>query len=187
MQFDPTQSAFSPRSLPNPHKRPLTHQASASAQQQPQPSSSKVPRVDSAQASSSFSFSRQTTNVDNGPNIIPPPTARMPQSSQSQPSRPNRAFGQRPSHSAGPSRLSGRGRGGKGASRKVLEGPLHDEAFIIREYKKSPLPLKPIHESTPKSSLGNFAMLAIGKPLTYKFSDGFIAQEPRGISTPIWR
>ncbi|KAF9459916.1 P-loop containing nucleoside triphosphate hydrolase protein [Collybia nuda] len=109
----------------------------------------------------------------------------MPQPSHSQPPRSNRPPGQRSSQVAGPSRPSGRGRGGKGPSRKALEGPIHDEAFIVREYKKSLLPLKPVHESTPKSSLGNFAMVAIGKPPAYKFSDGFITQESRSI--PIWR
>jgi small subunit ribosomal protein S24e len=186
MQFDPTQNTFSSTSTHNPYKRSLAHQASAIAHQ-PQPSSSKFPRIDNPQASSSFSFSRQTNSATDTATIVPPPFAKMPQSTHNQPPRSHKAFGHRPAHPAGPSRLSGKGRGGKGVSRKMLEGPIHDEAFIVREYKKSPVPLKPVHEATPKSSLGNFAMLAVGKVPVYKISDGLVASEPRTLPTQMWR
>jgi hypothetical protein len=61
----------------------------------------------------------------------------------------------------------------------ILDGPLHDQALIVREYKPS-LPIKPTHESTPKSSLANFAMLADQKLPTYNITMGMIIDSDKG-------
>ncbi|KAH9486931.1 ATP-dependent DNA/RNA helicase DHX36 [Psilocybe cubensis] len=38
----------------------------------------------------------------------------------------------------------------------LLDGPFHDEDYIEREHKKSPIPLKPVYKNTPKSAVNNF-------------------------------
>lgn len=40
--------------------------------------------------------------------------------------------------------------------RDLMEGPFHDEDYIEREHKKSPIPLKAVHKNTPKSAVNNF-------------------------------
>lgn len=165
MQFDSTHQA--PSSTPDTHpvlKRSFAQQATATA-----PSSSKVPRVDSPQPASPFSFSRKTT--------FDSPPFEMPPSSHNLPSRPSRGIGSRPPQASGhasSSRLPKRGRGRTGPPRKIFEGPFHDEAYIKSEYQKSTQPIKSAHEATPKSALGNFAMVATGKLPVYKSSDGYV-------------
>lgn len=160
MQFDPAQSVLAPSSSQNPQKRAIAGQA---AQQELQ-FSSKVPRVDSPPtAPSAFSYSRQTTAPKNNRRIP------MPHNQHSRPKQNKRT-----SHSAGPSRRI----------RRVLEGPLHDEAFIKQEYNTSPIPIKQQHVDIPKSAIGNFASAALGKTPTYKVTDGALAQDPR---THVWR
>jgi small subunit ribosomal protein S24e len=66
-----------------------------------------------------------------------------------------------------------------------LEGPFHDEEYIVKEHKTSPIPPKPLHESTPKSSLGNFSMIVAGKIPAYTFTYGHILLESG--SATIWR
>ncbi|TFK41154.1 P-loop containing nucleoside triphosphate hydrolase protein [Crucibulum laeve] len=129
----------------------------------------------------------------------------MPSSSQQNVYQPPKggkegSFGSRP----GPtppslaSRLGGSskrdsGRRGSGKSFKSgrhqtsfrpLEGPYHSEEYIVREHKKSPIPLKEIHLNTPKSSLGNFAAVATGKTPDYESVEGKVKDGP---NMPVWR
>ncbi|KAF8642311.1 hypothetical protein AX16_009581 [Volvariella volvacea WC 439] len=69
--------------------------------------------------------------------------------------------------------------------RKLLDGPLRDEAYIVKTYNTSPIPIKSLHENTPKSSLGNFAMHATGKTPTYEFVEGVI--QDSSTHQQIWR
>ncbi|KAG5635573.1 hypothetical protein H0H81_010758 [Sphagnurus paluster] len=101
------------------------------------------------------------------------------------PSSSSRSRGNgRPSHPAAHSSSARppKKRGGKpGASHKLqLDGPLHDETYITRTRRTSPIPLKPVHESTPKSSLGNFAMLVTEQVPTYKAVEGAVVDELTG-------
>ncbi|KAF5370240.1 hypothetical protein D9615_010076 [Tricholomella constricta] len=179
MQFDPTKNTAS-SSTSHPHKRPFAHQASALKLE---PESLKVPRVDMPDASSSFSHSRQAKSSKS--NIVAPPAFEMPPSSSSR----SRGFGHRPSHPAAHASSSRvlKKRGGKYTSHRHLEGPLYDEAYINRIHLTSPIPLKPLHESTPKSSLGNFAMLVTEQVPTYKSIEGFLEDEATGRTTQVWR
>jgi small subunit ribosomal protein S24e len=193
MQFDPTKKASSSSSNADtpPLKRSFAQQATATAPKHPSPSpSSKVLRVDSPQSASSFSFSRRTTTTPTGPPFVSP-AFEMPSSSHAQSPRSSRAptFGVRSSRSVlghnSTSRFSGSRGGGRGTARKMLDGPVRDQAYIVGEFNKSPIPLKKIHESTPKSSLGNFSMLAFGKLPQYQYMSGYLADGPR--SQQMWR
>lgn len=179
MQFDPTKTASS-SIIQNSNKRSFVQQASA-LQQQPKPDSSKVPRIATIEPSS-FSFSRRATNSPN-PSTSAHTASPMPQASSS---RPSRGFAKRPPYSNlhGSSKLPNK-RGGK--PHRNLEGPLHDQAFITQTHRMSEVPLKTVHESTPKSSLGNFSMLAVEKLPTYKFTEGSIFDETTKKSTSVWR
>ncbi|KAF8078620.1 P-loop containing nucleoside triphosphate hydrolase protein [Lyophyllum atratum] len=166
MQFDP--SNITPSS-----KRPFAQQAVAHL-------APKVPRIDTPDSSSSFSLSRQAKSSS-----IVAPAFEMPSSSSSR----GRAFGHRISHPvAHNSSVRGsKKRGGKSASLRHFDGPIHDEAYIARVYRTSALPLKPLHESTPKSSLGNFAMLVTEQLPTYKTTEGLVVDEATGRATQLWR
>ncbi|RDB28425.1 ATP-dependent RNA helicase DHX36 [Hypsizygus marmoreus] len=182
MQFNPTTPSSS-SSAAHPHKRSFAQQASAL---QTKPESPKVPRIDTSEPSS-FSTSRKATKSAR-PEPIAPPAFQMPQSSSS---RPGRGFGVRPAHPTGhpsSSRFPNK-RAGKSVSHlhRHLEGPVHDQAYITRTYRTSPVPLKSAHEATPKSSLGNFSMLVTRKLPTYKLTEGFIVDEATGKPTQYWR
>ncbi|KAG6842205.1 hypothetical protein C0991_000175 [Blastosporella zonata] len=60
-----------------------------------------------------------------------------------------------------------RGAAKPSAPLRLLDGPLHDEAYIKRT-ARTDTPIKPIHETSPKSSLGNVAQIGCGKMPTYK-------------------
>lgn len=144
----------------NPHKRSFAQQATAT--------SPKVLRVDN----SSFSFSRRTA----GPSPLVSPSFEMPHSSHQQSSRR--------SAQSGSSHRWSRDRSGKF---NALDAPLHDHAYISQKYRKSLLPLKPVHENTPKSSLGNFSMLSTGNLPSYKVVDGLVVVDGKGQTLRIWR
>jgi small subunit ribosomal protein S24e len=187
MQVDSPQKVVS--SFFNSHKRSFTQQATATAPLQSKPLSSKVPRVDNPPPSSSFSFSKRTTTAPHPPVLVSPPF-EMPHSSHQPSSKSSRGFGLRASQSVGHGsshRLTPKGRGGKSIARKLLDAPLHNQAYIAREYGNFQLPLKPIHENAPKSSLGNFSMLSIGKLPSYKTVEGLVADGLHGQTMQIWR
>jgi hypothetical protein len=178
MQINSAQKVVS-----NPHKRSFAQQATAATSKH---LPSKVPRVDNIPPSSSFSFSRHTTST---PTLVSPPF-EMPHSSHQASSRSSRGFGLRSSQSVGHGsshRLTSKGRGGKSNSRKLLDAPLHDHAYIAREYRNSQLPLKPMHEEAPKSSLGNFSMLSTGKLPSYKAVEGLVMDGSHGQTVQMWR
>lgn len=56
----------------------------------------------------------------------------------------------------------------------VLAGPYHTEAYIDKEYNKSPIRLKHHHIETPKSSVNNFYQTVTDKLPTFKSIDGVI-------------
>ncbi|KAF9015164.1 P-loop containing nucleoside triphosphate hydrolase protein [Cyathus striatus] len=84
-----------------------------------------------------------------------------------------------------PSSKRGKGKANRSPPLPLFEGPYHDQEYIAREHKNSPVPLKPVHEDTPKSSYGNFSMLVTGKPATYTSVQGRIADG--SFQKIIWR
>ncbi|KAF7436819.1 hypothetical protein PC9H_003652 [Pleurotus ostreatus] len=76
-----------------------------------------------------------------------------------------------------------RGRGDRG--RSGFDPPIHDKAYILKTYRGSN-PLKAQHEDTPKSSIGNFCMIAISKLPDYKCTQGTVV-ESSGKRTLMWR
>ncbi|PFH54478.1 hypothetical protein AMATHDRAFT_72275 [Amanita thiersii Skay4041] len=88
-------------------------------------------------------------------------------------------FGLKSSHSSAHSSLR------SPLHKRVLEKPLHNEDYITSEFHKSPLPIRNIHVTTPKSSLGNFAMQATGKRPVYKFLEGIFLDG--GQRHALWR
>ena len=177
-------------SILNPHKRSFAQQATATTALQSKSLSSKVPRVDNPPASSSFSFHKRTTVPLDPPVLVSPPPFEMPHSSHQPSSKSSRGFGSRASQSAGhgsSQRLISKGRGGKLIMHKLLDAPLHDRAYIAREHGNFQLPLKPMHENAPKSSLGNFSMLSIGKLPSYKAVEGLVPDGLHGQGIQTWR
>ncbi|KNZ73430.1 putative ATP-dependent RNA helicase DHX36 [Termitomyces sp. J132] len=68
---------------------------------------------------------------------------------------------------------------------RTFDGPMHDEAHIRHTLR--PSHIKPGHEATPKSSLGNFAHLACDKMPTYKSVEGSLSDDTTGKVINIWR
>ncbi len=172
MQFDSARKTASSFASSNPLgvKRTLTQRALS------QPSSTtatKVPRVDHSQ--SSVSASRVVTTPSSTPDM---PSSSHPQSSRAPKAMTGRSSHQQASHNFvhGPSSLRYKKRGGRagGPSRRILDGPFHDEQYIQQHYNTSNAPLKKVHENAPKSSLGNFSMLAAGKVPVYEYADGVL-------------
>jgi small subunit ribosomal protein S24e len=180
MEFDPAKASLSPEPSSiqsNSHlgvKRRLSQQATSPISQSATSSPFKLSRDDGTQHSSRYS-----------------PLASHMSSNQPPRSTQGSSFTIRPSHfagqgsssrSAGPSK-----RGGKGGliKKTLLESPLHDEKYIEQEYNQPPLPIKKIHESTPKSSLGNFSMIAIGKLPHYSTVEGVVDEGAKRLH--VWR
>ncbi|KAG6911959.1 hypothetical protein DXG01_000207 [Tephrocybe rancida] len=178
MQFDPLKNTFPPL-VSQSTKRPLSQQSAA--QLKPQPS--KFPRVDTHNTPSSFSQSRQVMSAKGSSKSSSP--AFPPMSSTSS-ARTGGFRGSRP-HPTAPSssRPTKKRAGAKSSSLKVLDGPIHDEALLQRTLRTSPL--KPIHETTPKSSLGNVAQVACDKMPTYQSVEGVVLNETTSRTTTVWR
>ncbi|KAF9453818.1 P-loop containing nucleoside triphosphate hydrolase protein [Macrolepiota fuliginosa MF-IS2] len=180
MHFDPAQRASSSnpsKAAPAGTKRSFSQQAAALPDVPP--SSSKAPRIDLSQRS-------PRRHPSPSPNTSHQQSSGM-SSSRGQGSRGRGGgfqFKHQSSSSSGPSFSRSQK---KKPQRRLprLDGPLHNEEYIVQEHKKSPLPLKPLHESTPKSSLGNFSMMAAGKTPSYTFTEGYIVVDSG--PTNIWR
>jgi small subunit ribosomal protein S24e len=182
MSFDPSQRTSS-SSLPPPGtKRPFAHQAAAVSDNAP---SSKAPRID---------FSQRSPRRNRSPS--PHMSSQQKQQSsgmsssrgQGSRSKMGGGFGFGHKFGSGPSSGPSFSKSQKKRPQKrltCLEGPFHNEEYVVHEHKKSPVALKPLHESTPKSSLGNFSMLAAGKTPIYTFTEGYIFLESG--PTNIWR
>lgn len=182
MHFDPTQrpssSSNTLRAAPAGTKRPFSQQAAAHPDNPP---SSKAPRVDVSQRS-------PRRNTSPSPNNPSQQSSGMSSSRGQGPRARGGGFGfgfkQQRAPSPGPSfSKSQKKKFQKRLPR--LEGPLHNEEYIKQVHKKSPLPLKPLHESTPKSSLGNFAIIAAGRTPTYTFTEGYITVDSGPMN--VWR
>lgn len=184
MHLDPTQRASSSnpsRASLTGSKRPFSQQAAAPSDTPP--SSSKAPRIDASQRS-------PKRNPSPSPPYRPSQQNSGMSSSRGQAPRSrgggNSGFGfkHQPVSNPGPSfpKLQ-RKRFQKRHPR--LEGPLHTEEYIVQQHKKSLAPLKPLHESAPKSSLGNFSMIAVGKTPTYASTEGYILADSGPVD--IWR
>lgn len=182
MQFDPAfKSSSTPSSTqlslsaPSSVKRTYSQEALATATQTSHPEHFKVPRVGNSQQS--FSSIRRSSAAP-----LQEPVISKPQTKAQQKLRPSRGVLSVP-HKEGqassskvpslPKKVTKQTRGGKSRIRlTVIEGPLHDEAYINREHNKSPIPLKKIHLETPKSSIGNFSVIATGSPPKYVSVEG---------------
>lgn len=169
MEFDPAKDSLSPGPSsiqPNSHlgvKRRLSQQATSPISQSATSSPYKLSRDESTQNSSRHSLLASHMSSHQPP---------RPTKGSSSTIRPPHFAGQgSSSRSVGSSK-----RGGKGGliKKTFLEGPLHDEKYIEQEYNQPPLPIKKIHESTPKSSLGNFSMIAVGKLPQYSAVEGVV-------------
>lgn len=179
-QWTSSSSSNSQRAPPGT-KRPFSQQATALPDNPP---SSKAPRVD---------FSQRSPKRDSNP--APPMSSQQqkqptggPSSLRGQGSRSRPGYGFGHKSQPGPSGGSSFSKSQKKRPQRRLprlEGPLHNEEYISQEYKKSPFPLKPLHETTPKSSLGNFSVLAAGKTPTYSFTEGYMHLDSGPVN--IWR
>ena len=169
MEFDPAKDSLSPGPSsiqPNSHlgvKRRLSQQATSPISQSATSSPYKLSRDESTQNSSRHSLLASHMSSHQ------PPRATKGSSFTIRP--PHFASQGSSSRSVGSSK-----RGGKGGliKKTLLEGPLHDEKYIEQKYNQPPLPIKKIHESTPKSSLGNFSMIAVGKLPQYSAVEGVV-------------
>lgn len=180
MHFDPTKR---PSSSPNNPRVPLTGTKRPFSQQAvalPDTSSSKAPRID---------FSQRSPRPN--PNLLPYTPSQQGSAMSS-----SRGHSTRPKGGTGfgykTKTVPGHGPSFSKSQRKKVqrrlprfEEPLHDEDYIVREHKKSLLPLKPLHEAMPKSSLGNFSMAVAGKTPSYTFSEGQMVLNSG--PTNIWR
>jgi len=193
MQTDPTKATSSFAESHPGIKRPFSQQASPILQSSV-PSSSKVPRVDNPAASQPFSASRRTFQT-NPVSQAPPPQGMQ----YGRPNGPGKSYRQQgfrgpappfggpsPAHSQA-SGSSKRSRGKQSGSRfPTLDGPLRDAAYIVQEFNKSTVPLKDIHRVTPKASLGNFGMIAVGSTPDYTSKEGMV-DLPNGQKIKVWR
>jgi hypothetical protein len=187
MQFD-TAAPF-PSSSSHPHlKRSFAQQATAqrtedrpSTQDTPLTSPTrenhrpgKVPKIQRAQSpSSSFHAGSATPPTF-------PPSFEMP-TPRSQATRGGSRSLRTGASSAPGSRSSSKTKGKKPAktplSRRLFDGPLHDQDYIIKNYKKdiSP-PLKETHEENPKSPVSNFIAQASERLPEFSVEQGFIGE-----------
>ncbi|KAF9471753.1 P-loop containing nucleoside triphosphate hydrolase protein [Pholiota conissans] len=62
------------------------------------------------------------------------------------------------------------------SSKKYLDGPLHDEAYIQQEHNKSPIQLKPSILEAPRGHLNNFSQIVTGKVPEYATVQGTVPQ-----------
>ena len=70
--------------------------------------------------------------------------------------------------------------------KNILNGPFHDQDFIIKEYFKSGVDLKGHYKHTPKSPLHNFyAIVKDGQQPRYEFSRGSIIKGDKYVE--VWR
>ena len=78
-------------------------------------------------------------------------------------------------------------RGGRSSAPKsILNGPFHDQDFIVKEYFKSGVDLKGHYKHTPKSPLHNFyAIVKDGQQPRYEFSRGSIIKGDKYVE--VWR
>jgi small subunit ribosomal protein S24e len=166
MQLDPAQRAAPSAAVVSGVKRSFSQQASALSESSV---ASKAPRLDSRPSprrklSPPASVSSPTRRKSS-------PAPSLPSSSRGKAQRSRKGgflgVGVGPSSS----KLQK-----SRAQRRLprLEGPLHTKEYIVQKYKKSPLPLKPMHESTPKSSIGNFSIVAAGTLPKYTVVEGYI-------------
>jgi small subunit ribosomal protein S24e len=199
MQLDPSQRASSSRAIIAGVKRSFSQQASALSDSS---STSKAPRIDHPHLSprrkpspppASMSSPRKSSppaSMPSPPRRKPSPSASVSSSSRGKTQRSRNGgffgFGVK-HHSASNAEPSSSKFQKKRAQRRLprLEGPLHTEEYIVQQYKKSPLPLKPLHESTPKSSIGNFSMVVAGTTPKYTFVEGYISADSGPLD--IWR
>ncbi|KAG6898095.1 hypothetical protein C0992_005422 [Termitomyces sp. T32_za158] len=90
-----------------------------------------------------------------------------------------------PTASSSSSRSLKKRGGPKLTLRRTLDGPMHDEAHIRHTFRTSLI--KPRHEATPKSSLGNLASVACDKMPTYKSVQGHVSDGTTGEAIETWR
>ncbi|KAJ7487601.1 P-loop containing nucleoside triphosphate hydrolase protein [Mycena galericulata] len=137
------------------HRRSASSAVKRSFAQTTPPSSSKLPRLaDSPSVSFSKPFSLD------GPSIRPP-VFTMPSSSRS--ARPL------PKSRNNPTRSN---RGAK--QHPLLQGPLHDEQHIMREYSNPMTPLLAKHTAAPKSSVNNYTAMVLGAVPKYTSVQGVL-------------
>lgn len=193
MQSNPARALASSSSPFPPHTTDPTSSVKRSLSQQtspvqPVPSTSKVPRVDAnTPISQPFSSSRrtfQTTAPGQGPGMF-----QNFHGSSGKSSRQGN-YGHRPGPSGHggsrfPSGSKQKGKGSNAPKKPMLEGPVHNEAYITHQFSKPSAPLKQAHVSTPKASLGNFAMVAVGSPPQYTSQAGTIDHENKRLQ--VWR
>ncbi|KAF8640497.1 hypothetical protein AX17_000159 [Amanita inopinata Kibby_2008] len=180
MQPNPSHPSNLSPPIPNPLKRPF------SPTSPPQRSAStKIQRLDDSKHASSA--------ASNKPPSSRSAHLRMKPSAFGQANHPPRKppSGLRPSHPTAhplsPARPPQKGRAGKTplVRKPLLEGPFHGEEYITRQYRTSLVPIKDVHISTPKATLGNFAVQATGKRPVYMFTEGTVIDDDQ--RHPVWR
>jgi len=173
MSFDPSQGDFSSfirQRASSGIKRSFSQRAAALPDSTP---SSKAPRIDRSpkrNSSPSVQVSSQQRQPNNGSSAPRGQRAR---------SRTGHKFQQGSSASS---------KSQKKQSQKRLpglEGPFHNQEYITQQYNKSLIPLKPSHKDTPKSSIGNFLMLAADQLPKYNFKQGCINLDSGPMN--VWR
>jgi hypothetical protein len=75
-----------------------------------------------------------------------------------------------PKQSSFTSSKKGKKKRGVPQSKHEFPGPYHSEAYIVKEYNRSILPLKQCHKETPKSSVNNFYQMLHGNGKQPKFT-----------------
>ncbi|KAG6857567.1 hypothetical protein H0H87_000166 [Tephrocybe sp. NHM501043] len=173
MQFDPT-GVTRPFPVSQQPKRPFSQQSLA--QLKPQPP--KFPRLDTPDTSASFSLSRQAKPTKGSKSFPSTSSLEFPSMAPPSSTRPGGSRSSRHPTTPGPSSRPSKKRGGAKHTTllRTLDGPFHDEAYIQRTLRVD-LPIKPIHEATPKSTLGNIAQVGCDHMPTYKSTEGHVSDE----------
>jgi len=98
----------------------------------------------------------------------------------------SRRPGDRPSSSPHPSRQASKRTSRSAPPKNILNGPFHDQDFILKQYFKSGVDLKHHYKETPKSPLHNFyAVVKNGQLPKYEFTRGSLTKEDKEVE--VWR
>ncbi|PPQ80799.1 hypothetical protein CVT25_001924 [Psilocybe cyanescens] len=179
MQLDPaltrpSTSAATPQGSSDsrpPFKRSYSQQA---VQPLPRATSSTVPPAKKPRSTSPSPAQSPFASARQSKPAMPPFKNRQ--------RAPEAGPSSQPRHNSSRSQAKGKGRS---VVKDLLEGPLHDEKYIEQEHKKSPIPLSPVHKSTPKNPLNNFYTFVKNEVPEYISVPGTVMSGDRPVR--IWR
>lgn len=165
------QQATAQRTEDHPSTQDTLHAPSTRENHRP----GKVPKIQRSQSPSSFHAAPSTSST------FPPPFEMPTSTPRSQAVRGGSRSLRTGTWSAPGSRSSSKTKGKKPAktplSRRLFDGPLYDQDYIVKNYKKDLpglSPLKETHEDNPKSPVSNFIAQVSGGLPEFSIEQGFV-------------